>query len=130
MKLAYAVVFVRDANGWGAYVPDALGCVSRGDTWEEMLEMIDEGLTFHIEGTLEGGDPLPEPKMSIDEAITHHLESINDDDDLSDLGLDFSDTPPTLATRFEFVEINVQVPEHASEFSEPVRDAREPAQVG
>ncbi|MCY4068455.1 MAG: type II toxin-antitoxin system HicB family antitoxin [Acidimicrobiaceae bacterium] len=126
MKLTYAVVFIQDANGWGAYVPDALGCVSRGDTWEEMLEMIDEGLTFHIEGTLEGGDPLPAPRMSIDEAIAYHLE-LTADDCLSDLGLDFSDAPPTLATRFEFVEIDVRVPEPASSLSEP---AREPAPVG
>ena len=109
MRLTYAVVFVLDANGWDAYVPDVPGCVSVGDTWEEMLEMIDEAFTFHVEGTFEDGDPLPEPKMSIEDAVTYHLEIV--EDDLGDLGLDFSDLPPTLATRFEFVEIEVPDPE-------------------
>ncbi len=113
MRLTYTVVFVLDANGWGAYVPDVPGCVSVGDTWEEMLEMIQEALTGHIELTLEYGDPLPEPKMSIEDAITYHLELA--DDDLGDLGLDFGDAPPTLATRFEPVEIEVQIPQPAQE---------------
>ncbi len=111
MKLTYAVVFEKAPNNWAAYAPDVPGCVSVGDTWEEMLEMIDEGLTAHIELMLEYGDPLPEPKMSINEAIAHHLEIINDDYDLSHLGLDFGDDPPATATRFEFVEIEVKVPE-------------------
>lgn len=121
MKLTYTVVFILDANGWDAYVPDVPGCVSVGDTWDEMLEMIDEALKFHIESMLEDGDPLPEPKMSIEDAVTYHLELA--DDDLSDIGLDFSDQPPTLATRFEPVEIEVRVPE-------TVRRIPEPAQVG
>ena len=111
MKLTYAVVFEKDANGWGSYVPDAPGCVSVGDTWEEMLEMIDEALTFHIEGTVEDGDPLPEPKMSIDEAISHHIELMADD--TMDSYLEPYDFPPTVATRFEFVEIEVCVPDPA-----------------
>ncbi len=123
MKLTYTVVFILDANGWGAYVPDVPGCVSVGDTWEEMLEMIDEALTGHIEVMLEFGEPVPESKMSIEEAFTHHLEFIGDDDDLGDLGLDFGDPLPTLATRFEPVEIEVRVPE-------AVRRTSEPAQVG
>jgi len=127
MKLKYAVVFEKVPNNWGAYVPDVPGCISVGDTWEEMLEMIREGLTAHIEWMLEDGDPLPEPKMSIDEAITYHSEAISDDL-LARLGID--DPPPTVSTRFEFVEINVQVPEPANDLSEPVRDVREPAQVG
>ena len=121
MKLTYTVVFVLDANGWGAYVPDVPGCVSVGDTWEEMLEMIQEALTGHIEVMLEYGEPVPEAKMSIEDAVTYHLEL--GDDDLGDLGLDFGDPPPTLATRFEPVEIEVRI-------LEPVRGVPEPAQVG
>ncbi len=127
MKLKYVVVFEQLTTNWGAYAPDVPGCGSVGDTWEEICKMIDEGLTAHIELMLEDGDPLPEPKMSIDEAITYHCEAISDDL-LARLGID--DPPPTVSTRFEFVEINVQVPEHASEFSEPARDVREPVQVG
>jgi len=121
MKLTYAVVFILDANGWDAYVPDVPGCVSIGDTWDHMLEMIDEALTGHIEVMLEYGETVPEAKSSIEDAIAYHLEIA--DDDLSDFGLDFSDQPPTLATRFEPVEIEVRVPE-------AVQGIPEPAQVG
>ena len=124
MKLTYAVVFEKTPSNWCAYAPDVLGCISTGDTWEEMLEMIDEALTFHLEGLLEDGDPLPEPRMSIEDAVTYHLELA--DDDLGDLGLDFSDSPPTLATRFEPVEIKVRVPEPAQSSGIP-RSAPVPA---
>ena len=121
MKLTYTVVFVLDANGWGAYVPDVPGCVSVGDTWEEMLEMIQEALTGHIEVMLEYGEPVPEANMSIEDAVTYHLEL--GDDDLGDLGLDVGGSPPTLATRFEPVEIKIRIPE-------PVHGVPEPAKVG
>ena len=111
MKLTYTVVFILDANGWDAYVPDVPGCVSVGDTWDHMLEMIDEALTGHIELMLEDGETVPEAKTSIEDAVAYHLEV--SDDDLSDFGLDFSDQPPTLAARFEPVEIEVRVPESA-----------------
>ena len=45
MKQKYAVVFERSPNNYGAYVPDLPGCVSVGDTWEEMQEMIKEAIT-------------------------------------------------------------------------------------
>jgi predicted RNase H-like HicB family nuclease len=117
MKLTYTVVFILDANGWGAYVPDVPGCVSVGDTWEEMLEMIDEALTGHVEVMLEYGEQVPEPRMSIEDAVAYHSEVA--EDDLGDLGLDFGDPPPTLATRFEPVEIEVRVPEPAQSSRAP-----------
>ena len=119
MKLTYAVVFEKAPSNWCAYAPDVPGCGSAGDTWEEMLEMIDEALTFHLEGLLEEGDPLPEPKMSIDEAIAHHVAAISDD--AMEPYLESYDFPPTVATRFEFVEIEVCVPEPALAVLEAVQ---------
>ena len=43
MKLTYAVVIVQNPNNYGAYAPDVPGCVSVGDTWEEMQAMIRGG---------------------------------------------------------------------------------------
>lgn len=106
MKLKYVAVFEKTANNWCAYAPDVPGCVSLGDTWEETLEVMDEALTLHIEGTLEDGDPLPEPKMSINEAISYHAEPI--EDWIMESYLEHGDGVPSLATRFEFVEIEVQ----------------------
>ena len=120
MKLTYAVVFEKAPNNWAAYAPDVLGCISTGDTWEDMLEMVREALTGHIELMLEHGDPLPEPKMSIDDAIAYHLAATSDD------AMESYDFPPTVATRFEFVEIEVCVPESAQSSSAP-RSAPVPA---
>ncbi len=69
MKLTYAVVFEQTPNNYCAHVPDVPGCVSLGDTWDEMQAMIREALAFHIEDLPESGEPLPEPKTSINEAI-------------------------------------------------------------
>ena len=121
MKLKYAVVFDKTPDNWCAYAPDVPGCVGAGDTWEEMLEMMDEALTLYIEDVLECGEPVPEPNTSIDEAIAHHLEPIPDESMAS--YLEHGDDVPSVATRFEFVEIEVRAPE-------AVRGIPEPAPVG
>ena len=36
MRLRYAVVYQRLPNNYGAYVPDLPGCISTGETWDEM----------------------------------------------------------------------------------------------
>ena len=128
MKLTYAVVFEKTHNNWCAYAPDVPGCGSTGDTWEEMLEMIRKGLTGHIEIMLEYGEPLPEPKMSIEEAIAYHNEPIPDD--VMESYLEHGEDTPSLATRFEFVDIEVRVPELSREAPAPSREALQPAQVG
>ena len=74
MKLSYAVVFERLPNNYSAYVPDLPGCISTGDTWDEMQQMIREAIVFHIEGILEDGEPVPEPRMSAEEAMGCHTE--------------------------------------------------------
>ena len=109
MKLTYAVVFVRSPNNYGAYVPDVPGCVSVGDTWDEMQAMIREALTFHIEDLLEQGEPLPKPTMSIEDAIAYHNEPIPED--VLESYLEYGDDTPTLSTRFELVEIEVPAPQ-------------------
>ena len=111
MKLTYAVVFEQTPNNYCAYVPDVPGCVSVGDTWDEMLAMIREALVFHIEDLIEQGEPLPEPKMSIDDAIAHHNEPIPDD--VLKSYAEFGEDTPTLSTRFELVEIEVPAPQPA-----------------
>ncbi len=105
MKLTYAVVFEQMPNNYSAHAPDVPGCVSTGDTWDEMLAMIREALTFHIELMIEDGDPVPESTMSIDDAIAYHAEPIPDDVVAS--YREFGEPAPTIATRFEMVEIEV-----------------------
>ncbi len=121
MRLKYVVVFERTANNWGAYVPDVPGCVGVGDTWKETLETIEEALAGHVELMLEDGDPVPEPTISIDDVIRSHLEFVSED--FGDLLQDLDEPSPTVAVRFEPVEIHVRVPE-------TVRGIPKPAQVG
>ena len=109
MKLTYAVVFEQTPNNYGAYAPDVPGCISTADTPDEMLAMIREALTFHIEALIEDGDPVPEPTMSIDDAIAHHSEPIPDD--VLRSYLECGEPAPTISARFELVEIEVPTPQ-------------------
>ena len=38
MKLKYAVVYERTPNNYSAYSPDLPGCISTGETWEDIQE--------------------------------------------------------------------------------------------
>ena len=60
MRRKYLVVIEKATNNYGAYSPDVPGCISTGNTIEETLQNFREALEFHIEGTLEDGDPIPE----------------------------------------------------------------------
>ena len=113
MKLNYAVVFEQTPNNHCAYVLDLPGCVSTGDTWEEMQEMIREAITFHIEDMLECGESLPEPQMSLAEAIDYHSQPLPEDviQSLAEFG-EVDDTyDPEYPPRFGMVEVEINVPE-------------------
>ena len=57
--MKYAVVIEKAENNYSAYVPDLPGCVSVGDTLEEVEQMIREAIEFHLEGMLLEGEVLP-----------------------------------------------------------------------
>lgn len=105
MKLTYAVVIEQAPNNYGAYAPDVPGCISTASTPDEMLEMIREALTFHIEELIEGGNPIPAPSMSLDEAIAYHCRALAGADPrwLAEHG----DLSPTLSARFQTVEVEI-----------------------
>jgi predicted RNase H-like HicB family nuclease len=64
--MKYAVIVEEGGNSFGAYVPDLPGCVAVAETKEEVLELIQEAVAFHIEGLREDGQPIPEPSSSIE----------------------------------------------------------------
>jgi predicted RNase H-like HicB family nuclease len=64
--MKYAVIVEEGENSFGAYVPDLPGCVAVADSKEELLELIQEAIEFHIEGLREDGQPIPEPSSSIE----------------------------------------------------------------
>jgi predicted RNase H-like HicB family nuclease len=53
-------------SNYSAYVPNLPGCVSTGDTRQEVLRNIREAIAFHIEGMREDGKPIPEPSSEAD----------------------------------------------------------------
>ena len=57
----YMVVIEQGVDGFGAYVPDLPGCVAVGDTREEVLTLIQEAITFHLELLREDGPAIPQP---------------------------------------------------------------------
>ena len=105
MKLTYAVVIEQTPSNYAAYAPDVPGCVSTARSWDEMLAMIREALTVHIELLIDDGDPVPEPTMSIDDAIAHHSEALTETDEAS--LAEYRDAAPTISTTFRLVEIEV-----------------------
>ena len=107
MKLTYAVVIEQTPNNYAAYAPDVPGCISTARTWDEMLAMIRDALTVHIESLIEDGDPVPEPTMSIDAAIAHHSAAIAEADEES--LAEYGEAAPTISTTFRLVEIEVPV---------------------
>lgn len=62
----YAVVIERvPESNYCAYVPDLPGCVSTGDTREEVERNIQEAIQFHLDGMRQDGDPIPEPGSNV-----------------------------------------------------------------
>ena len=68
MTKRYLVVYAKcKGSNFSGHAPDVPGCVSAGDTLEEMNTMMREALEFHLEGILDDGDTIPEPTtMTVD----------------------------------------------------------------
>ena len=68
MTKRYLVVYAKcKGSNFSGHAPDVPGCVSVGDTLDEMNTKMREALEFHLEGILEDGNSIPEPTtMSID----------------------------------------------------------------
>ena len=64
--MRYAVVIEKGESSYGAYVPDLPGCVAAGETKEDVINLIQEAIEFHIEGLKEDGSPIPSPSSSIE----------------------------------------------------------------
>ena len=64
----YTVIYEKSATNWGAIVPDLPGCVSIGDTLEEVQEnvkqaccfAVPEGNALYVEVLGERGKKIPE----------------------------------------------------------------------
>ena len=53
--MCYTVVIEQGETSYGAYVPDLPGCVAVGETLDEVRELINEAVQFHLEELREDG---------------------------------------------------------------------------
>ena len=61
-KLIYEVIVEgNDSEGYSAFLPSLLGCVTAAGSIEEVKRLIVEAVTIHIEGMVEDDLPIPEP---------------------------------------------------------------------
>lgn len=58
--MGYTIVLERERDGgYVATVPALPGCVSQGDTRDEVIRNIREAIEAYIEDCVEAGDPVP-----------------------------------------------------------------------
>lgn len=61
MERSYIGAVCKEDGSFGIVFRDFPGCVSAGDTLEEVLRMGAEALSGHVAAMRDGGDPIPEP---------------------------------------------------------------------
>ncbi len=63
--LTYAIVIEWGSENLSAYVPDLPGCVTTGQTVEEILANMREAITGHLAVMREYGEPIPPPRTQV-----------------------------------------------------------------
>jgi len=67
MKTTYPAIFYRcDEGGYTVDVPDLLGCVTEGDTFEEAFSMGIDAASLWVLANLEMGRTVPPPSAIAD----------------------------------------------------------------
>lgn len=61
MKKRFLVVYEKGKKNYGGFAPDVAGCISLGDTVDEIRANLREALELYMETAVELGYPLPEP---------------------------------------------------------------------
>lgn len=59
-SVAYTAIVERGKHGFGVFFPDVPGCVSAGDTEQQIFANAEEALSGHLAAMIENGEPLPE----------------------------------------------------------------------
>lgn len=59
--MRYMIVIEEGETSFGAYVPDLPGCVAVAETEEEVKQLIQEAIEFHLEDLAEKGAEIPKP---------------------------------------------------------------------
>ena len=63
LRLPYPIVLIPDDDGfWFAEIPLLPGCMTQGESREQVLEMIDDAKRAWLTVALKDGDPIPTPE--------------------------------------------------------------------
>ena len=65
MKMRYAVVIEKAERNYSAYVPDLLGCVATGASFQEVAVEIRKAIVFHVQGLRDDECPVPPPSSQV-----------------------------------------------------------------
>ena len=58
----FLVIIETEDQGYGAYAPDLPGCVTVGDTPEEVRENMRSAILLHLQGMIGDQEPIPTPQ--------------------------------------------------------------------
>lgn len=61
MKKTFLVVYEKGRRNYGGFAPDVPGCISLGDTLDEIRANLLEALQLYMDTAAELGYPIPEP---------------------------------------------------------------------
>ncbi len=59
--MRYMVVVEEGPSSFGAYVPNLPGCIAVGESKQEVLQLIQEAIEFHLKGIKDEGASVPQP---------------------------------------------------------------------
>jgi predicted RNase H-like HicB family nuclease len=62
--MRYLIIIEKTGTGYSAYSPDLPGCVSVGETLDEVERNMQEAIAFHLEGLQEDGEAVPVPRST------------------------------------------------------------------
>lgn len=62
--MKYLIIIEPTKTGFSAYSPDLPGCISTGQTRDEVESNMHEAIEFHLEGLREEGYAIPEPSSA------------------------------------------------------------------
>lgn len=78
MRRTYTGAICEGNGTFGIAFPDFLGCISAGDTLEQVTERGHEALQFHVDGMVEDGEAIPEPHAWTLEAVAADFDDPDD----------------------------------------------------
>src|SRR6266705_3555833 len=54
----FLIIIEQGKHNYSAYVPDLPGCITTGDTQEEVLKNMQEAIALHLRGMVEDHEPI------------------------------------------------------------------------